>query len=135
MSTHEKLIKRFKGKRILFLENDYNLHNSVGNFYNWCIENKIKTNALFRIKELPMDYILDQVLWFDVIAFETQWVGEKSYEIKEAISKLTDPKIILECYCYKPTWYRKPKGIKHTLFTLECHNEDINEWQFDKLKF
>lgn len=135
-TINDKLLKEFGDKKLLFLENDYRLYHSVGNFYKWVIENKIKHNALFCVEKLPLDYVMDQIDWWDVIVFETQWVGETAYILKEKIALLKEPKIILECYCYEPSWYSKPKGVVHTVFTLECSedNNSMEDWELTKLK-
>lgn len=131
--THKKMLKVFSGRRVLFLENDYTMHDSVGNFWLWCRENKIEHNCLYNVGKLPVDYILEQLDWFDVIAFQTQWVSEKSHLLKEAISKLKDKKIVVECYISQPTWFYKPKVV-HDVYVLDSHDEDMNEWGLKKLR-
>lgn len=131
---NKSLLKQFKGQRLLFLENDFTLNHAVGNFFKWCIENKIEYNVLFNLKHLPIDYIIEQVGWFDVIVFETQWVDDNAKELQSKISSLKDKKTVLECYIHEPTWFYKPKGIKHDVFVLSSNDEDMDEWKLNKLR-
>jgi hypothetical protein len=128
-----KMLKLLSGKRILFLESDFTLNHSVGNFHKWCIENKMDHNSLYNISGLPIEYIMEQIDWFDVIAFETTWTYNISHLLKERVSNLRTKKIIIECYIYEPTWIRKPKVI-HDVYILKASDDDLAEWEFDKLK-
>ena len=132
--VHKSLIKTFNGRRILFLENDNTLSNAVGNFEIWLRENKMEFNSLFDIRALPLEYIKEQISWFDVIAFETTWTYEISGTIREFLTKSKDKKTILECYICDPTWWRKPKGVIHDMYVLKSSDEDMDMWNFDKLR-
>ena len=70
-TTQKELLSICQKQRVLFLENDFTLNHAVGNFFKWCIDNKIEYNALFNLQKLSTDYVLEQVQWFDVIAFQT----------------------------------------------------------------
>ena len=132
--VNAKMLKQFSGKRILFLENDFTMHNSIGNFWLWCRENKIEYNCLYNVRKLPIEYTLEQIEWFDTIAFQSQWVYEETFKLKEAISKMKDKRTVVECYISDPTWFYKPKGIVHDVFVLDSHDEDMDEWKLDKLR-
>jgi hypothetical protein len=131
--VHKNLLKTFKNKRILFLENDYTMNHSVGYFWRWCKENKVEYNCLFNVSKLPADYIMEQVEWFDVIAFETQWVYEVSETLHKLISAMKDKKIVLECHTGDPTWFRKPKVV-HDVYILKSWTGDMDDWKFHKLR-
>lgn len=130
---NKQLLKTFKGKRVLFIENDFTMHNSVGNFWRWCIENKIEYNCLFNVSKLPLEYTTEQLKWFDVIAFQTQWVYEVSHKLHEIVSNMKDKKIVVECYIGDPTWYVKPKVV-HDVYILKSHGDDMDDWKFRKLR-
>ena len=132
--VNKKLLKEFSGRRILFLENDFTMHNSIGNFWLWCKENKIEYNCLYNVRKLPIEYTLEQVDWFNVIAFQSQWVYEESFKLKEAIAGMKDKKTVVECYISEPTWYYKPKNVVHDVFVLDSHDDDMDEWKLNKLR-
>ena len=131
---NRRLLKEFSRKRVLFLEDDYTLHSSVGNFWRWCVHNKVEHNTLFRIGELPSEYVMEQVLWFDVICFQTTWTYDVSRKLKGLISQMRERKTVLECYIHEPTWFYKPKGVVHDVFVLACNEEDMDDWELDKLR-
>jgi len=132
---HRKLLKITKGKRVLFLENDFTMHNAVGNFYDWCKLTNTEHNCLFNIGKLPLQYILEQIDWFDIISFQTTWTYKISHVLEEEIKKLKSKKIVIECYTNEPSYYRKPKGIKHDLYTLNSYGDDMDNWELKKLTF
>ena len=134
MNINLRLLKLLNNKSVLFIEDDFTLSNSVGEFHEWCINNKVEYNCLFRCSELPIDYIINQVEYFDIVAFETQWVNQAPFLIKEAISKMKSKKTIIECYTYQATWKRKPKVV-HDVYILECpEGEEFSSWSLEKLK-
>ena len=128
------MLKLFAGKDILFLENDNSLYETIGNLEDWLIESKIRYNALFDIESLSLDYIMKRIEWSDIICFETQWVYPKSFEIKDAVSKMKQKKTIVEVYVDQPTWRMKPKEFIHDVYTISTYGEDMDEWNFEKLK-
>ena len=133
--VNKNMLKLFKGKRILFLENDYSLPEDSGeNLARWLIEQKIEHNALYNLEALPFDYIMDQIQWFDVIVFETTWTYDIAKKLFDAITKMSRKKIFVEVYIDKPSWYRKPKGIVHDLYIIQTYGISMNDWKFEKLK-
>lgn len=132
-NVNKQMLKTFANKRVLFLENDFTMHNSIGNFWLWCREHKIEHNCLYNIAKLPLEYTLEQIEWFDVIAFQTQWVYEISKQLETALTKSKDKKIIVECYISEPSWYRKP-NVVHDVFVLDSHYYDMDTWKFNKLR-
>lgn len=132
-TINKQLLDLCKDNQILFLENDYGLHNSVGEFYKWTVENKIRTHALFNISALPFEYIEGMIDWYDLIVFETQWVYEISERLKKHISELKSKKTILECYTGQPTWSQKPDVI-HDVYILNSGNDDMKYWKLHQLK-
>jgi len=133
--VHKDMLKLFAGKRILFLENSNSLHVGVGNFEIWLRENKMEFNALFDVGSLSMDYIKGQIEYFDVIAFQTTWTYEVSRNISEFLKKSKDKKIIVEsCIGKDPTWFYKPKGVVHDMYMLQPFSEDMDDWEFKKLR-
>ena len=113
MKIQEDLLNVFDGKTTLFLENDKGLYNCDGHLESWLIENKQKYNVLYCIDQLPMEYIIEQIEWYDVIAFQTTWTYEVADNIKKLLfkHKFRQQKIIVECVSGEPTWYYLPKGM------------------------
>jgi hypothetical protein len=132
--VHKAMLKLFEGRNVLFLENDNGLHNAVGNLEIWLMENKIKYNALYSVGDLSLEYIKGQIDYADIIAFETTWTYEISRKIEEYLTKSKDKKIIVECYISEPSWWRKPKGVVHDMYALASNEEDMDDWEFKKLR-
>lgn len=134
-AVNKKLKKLLVGKRVLFLENDFGHYHADGNFEIWLMENKIQYNSIFGISSVNMEYIIEVINHFDVIAFETTWTYEISQKIKEYLMKSRSKKIIIECFIgSEPSWYYKPKGIVHDLYTIGSGDEDMDNWDFYKLR-
>lgn len=133
--VHKSMLKVLDGKRVLFLENDYGLFDTAGNFEKWLRENKVQYNALFNLSELDnLKYIKDMINYFDVIAFETTWTYEISQQIKAHVAQMKTKKIIVECYTSKPTWSFQPKGVIHDVYVLDSFSSDMDDWKFKKLR-
>lgn len=133
--VNKKLLKLLKGRRVLFLENDFGHYHADGNFEIWLMENKIQYNSLLNIENLPMEYIIEVVKHFDTIAFQTTWTYDVTRTLKEYLMKLKDKKTIIECFIGNdPSWDYKPKGIVHDLYCLGSGDEDMDEWDFYKLR-
>ena len=132
--VHKEMLKTFSGKDILFLENDNQLHGPVGNFEFWLIENKIKYNALYSVNDLSLEYIKGQIDYADVIAFETTWTYEVSRNIETFLTASKSKKIIVECYTNEPSWWVKPKGVVHDMYALNSYGDDMDEFEFKKLR-
>jgi hypothetical protein len=132
--VNKSMLKVLRNKNILFLENDNSLHDAVGNFETWLVENKVRNNVLYDVQHLSLDYIKGQIDYADVIAFQTTWTYEVSQTLREYLTKLKNKKIIIECYISEPTWWRKPKGVIHDIYVLHSAMEDMDDWDFKKLR-
>lgn len=137
--VNKELLKVLFNKNVLFLENDNSLTDAVGNFEIWLRHNKIQYNGLFSINDLAkleggFEYIKQQIDWYDVIAFQTTWTYEVSRVIEKYLRALKNKKIIIECYIYEPSWFYKPKGIRHDMYALASNDEKMDEWEFKKLR-
>ncbi len=138
MNKVEKtLIKVLKDKKILFLENDSVLDDSVGNLSKWILKTKIPNSGLLAFYELEKssyEYILRAIDEHDIIIFETTWATDISKKLKQYIlSKKEDKKIIIECYVNEPSFVRKPQMI-HDLYVLDSYDLDVDSWKLNKLR-
>ena len=131
--VHKDMLKIFNNKDILFLENGQSHQNCDGNLEIWLIENKIRYNSLYNISKLPLEYVKNQIEYYDIIAFQTTWTYEISKTLEEYISKLENRKVIVECYINEPSWNYKPKVI-HDVYILNSFGDDMDDWTFDKLR-
>ncbi len=87
--------------------------------------------------ELPFEYIIKQIDWFDVIVYQTTWTYEISHAIAEYLRNSNEKKIIVECYMSEPSFYRKPKGIVHDMYNWTCdhYSERVfSTIEYEKLK-
>lgn len=116
------------GKKILFLENDSILDNSVGNFYRWTLENKIDSFCLFDIRHLPKEFIAAKIIEYDLIAFQSQFVYEESRALVEFVKGLKIPKTFIECQ--PESHFNKSTAPQHQIFALDCMSGDAYwEWE------
>lgn len=117
-----------KRPKILMLERDSDTYNSVGAFRKILIDEKIEHNCLFRVHKLPVDYIVEQLEWFDIIVFETTWVSEVSQRLKKLLfnHKFEFHKTIIECCGYMPSWHAVPLGLPndHKFYAFIGHQTD-----------
>lgn len=137
--VHAQLLKLFKGRDVLFLENSISLHDAVGNAERWMIENKIKYNSIFSIGDLGkleggVDYIMERIRESDIIVFETTWTYEISHILHEKIAAMKDKKTVVQVYIHEPTWWYKPKGVKHDVYVFSSCDEDMDTWELHKLR-
>jgi hypothetical protein len=137
--VHKQLLKLFAGRDVLFLENSIGLHDAVGNLERWLIENKVKYNAIFSIGDLGkleggVDYIMERISESDIIVFETTWTYDISKILEKKIAAMKNKKIIVEVYISEPSWWYKPKGVKHDVYVFSSEDEDMDNWDFDKLR-
>lgn len=131
---HKSMLKVFEGKRVLFLENSCTLHDDIGNLEIWLREQKMEFNALYDVGKLPLDYIAKQISYYDIIAFQTTWTYEVSRNIEEFLTKYKTKKTIVECYISEPSYFKKPKGVVHDMYVLSPGDDDMDEWEFKKLR-
>jgi len=130
-----KDLKKILGKReVLILENDSSLIDSILHFRDWMVENKIKHNTIYRIDELPLDYIKRNIEWYDTIAFMSTFTYPIVQTLVEYVCYLKEPKTIIECYVHKPGFAFKPKdGRHHDVYVLDSNSEECSEWELTKL--
>lgn len=126
-----KLKKLFKDKRVLILENDFTLSHQIKVFYKFLNECGIETNCIYDLKEVPLSYIKEQIAWFDVIVFQSQFVYENSYQIRDYCISMTNPKCFVECYAGDPNIEYNPSKI-HTLYNFTCY---INWYEIERIEF
>jgi len=139
-TIEQKIGKVFKnGQSVLFLERDNGLHNAVGNFETILLEQQVKYNALFRIDKLPMEYIIEQLEFFEIIVFQTGWDSDISENLEKLLysKKFERPKIIVECFSSRPTWDQQ-QPVDHEFYVFrdwsdEDRSVDRSEWGFKQL--
>src|ERR1035437_3114809 len=90
---HSKLLKVIGEQRsfdeITILENSNGLSDSaISNFRIWLIENKIRHNVVYCVRQLPLEYLRDVVRGADTIAFETTGTYEIVRTLTDYISFL-----------------------------------------------
>lgn len=131
----DKLHDILAGKRILFIENDSSLDYSVGKFYRWTLAHGIDSYALFKVKELPLEFTASKIIEYDVIVYMSQYVYESTHQLIEFVKSLPASKTIIECYISEPKWYGIPKGAEHhNIYTLDSYSDDVSEWEIDKVE-
>lgn len=129
-----------KGKEILFIENDFGLYNSVGNFELFCIENKLQYHTILDLERIPLESIMEQIKMHDIIVWESTYGSDISSKLQDLMhSKAIHSKKLIECYISDPHWYYLPEGINHDLHILSSYGgEDglggMDEWEFYQLK-
>src|SRR5574343_117976 len=120
-SPYDNNVDTFKNKKVLFLENDTELHDIVESFKNVLHENNIEYTVLLNISEIEYDDIKQHIISHDSIVFMTQWVFDISKKLFTFVSSLEDKKTIVECYIYEPTWfYKSQHGTKHDVYIYTC---------------
>lgn len=121
-------------RRLLILENDSTLSDSIEHFYLWCVENKIQVNILYRVSELPIEYIKEEINWADMIAYMSTYTYEIVDNLIALVKSFKDPKRIIECYIDKPGFRCLPKDAKqHQMWALHSFHPVLSEWKLDKL--
>lgn len=112
-------------KNILFIENDYTLNNGLDFIEEFLIENKVKYNVLYNCRQLPFEYIIDMVKWYDVVIFQTQWVYESSLQLSQHFMESKDKKIFVEVPVSREgTWYYKP-DVVHDVYMVTVDRHGI----------
>ena len=137
-----KMLDVFKGGRTLFLENDYDLYHTDKGLGDFLLDNKCDFNVLARVDMVSIEYVIEMVEWHEVLAFQTQWVYENSFIIREALMKhkFSRPKKVVECCLGEPTWYNPPKnlGNDHEFYTFSNgasdYDESTEDWEFYMLR-
>ncbi len=122
---------------IIIIENSNGLEGAIGNFRNWCVENKIKHNVLYSASDLPLDYVKEIIRNADTIAFETTNTYQITQDLKDYIVSLKGYRMkIIECYTFEPVFWVLPKGISKEMdmWILDSYHEDMSYWKIEKLK-
>ena len=136
--VHKKLDKLVGNRDVLFIERDNILTDSVGKFYEWCVQAKKYVTPLCRLNDLSFDYICESVRWADVIVFMTQGDAEITEPLMKFLASLNrngEQKIIIECYINEPTFLYLPKELEHhTFYQLDSYDEYVANWELDKAK-
>ncbi len=133
----QALIGLCKDKDILFIENDYGLYNSVGNFEDFCIEHKIKYHTVLDVGKVNFESLVEQIRMHDIIVWESQYISEVSDKLKELIyTDKINSKILIECYIREPFLYYLPEKTIHKIFVLNSFGLDagMEDWGFYQLK-
>lgn len=119
-TPEQNIAETFKGKKLLFLENDLSFDNHLKTFEEILIKYGIEYTALFDLKSIPFEDILKEISKHDGIVFMTQWVYEISTNLRDYMFKLKDKKMVVEVYISEPTFYYKPKS-KHDVYIYTCN--------------
>jgi hypothetical protein len=136
----KSLIELCKGKDVLFIENDFGLYNSVGNFEEFCIEHKIKYHTVLDAERINIESLIEQIQMHDIIVWESQYVSDVSHNLKSLIyTDKIHPKKLIECYINEPFLYYLPEETKHSIFLLNSFGwekglEGVDDWAFYQLK-
>lgn len=116
------ILKSFKGKRILFLENSscFDEYGGQEEFVAILDKLNIEHTDMFSISE---DYTIEQIkeaiLEHDAICFMTQWVYEIAGTIRDYMFQLQSPKDVIEIYINEPSFYYAPETC-HTVYIYTC---------------
>lgn len=141
-TASQNLLSVIKGKKVLFLENDSELYDDLGNVETFLINNNVPYTAMCSLKDKPFSDILEAINKTDILIFQTQWVYDISKRLKEYVYSLKSKKIIIEVYIYDPTWFYKPKVV-HDVYILKTNNilfdgryetDPTPNWEFYKLR-
>jgi hypothetical protein len=90
-----------KQNRVLFLENDNILDHFGEKFEKFLIEEKQQYNVLFDIRDLSLEYIINQIENFDIIVFQSTFTTKETDDLynKLRTSKFIMPKTVIQlCY-------------------------------------
>ena len=141
---HSQLLKiigeQGRYDEILILENSSVLEDSVANFRRWLIENKIKHNNIYNVRQLPLEYIKNVVRENRFIVFQTTGTYEIVNILRDYLVFLSTQghsKKIIEVYTYEPNFGRVPEKANSKnlqAWTLDAFSEDMNELDIEKLK-
>ncbi len=115
-TPRENIIKTLSGKKVLFLEGDWGLYDGLDEFEKILKSVDIEYKALFNIEQMPLDDILEEIKQFDAIVFMSQWVYDRSLELKRYMLSSQDKKTVVEVYIDKPTYSAVPNGVVHDIY-------------------
>lgn len=129
MKTPEQNIARtLKGKKVLFLENDYALYERLRVFENILKRNNVSYTTLFDLENVVLDEIKEQILLHDAIVFETTWATNVSKDLREYVTNLKDKKIIINVYINEPKLHYRIKGIPHDIYIFTSADDEEDTW-------
>lgn len=126
---------------VTFLENSDSLHSdgAANNLRDFLIENKIRHNVVGYLEELTQKHLINVVKkgLNCVLAFETTGLSNRFHEVKDIIIKLSNEGYrftLIECVIDKAVVCRIPKEANDNLelYSLECFDEDIEDWELTK---
>lgn len=117
--VEQNIVNAFRGKSVLFLENDLTLDNGVDEFWRVLTDNGIECKLFNTLFERDIEDIKEAIIQADVIVFMTQWVSDYAKVLHSFISNLPDKKDVVEVYLSEPTWYYKPDVI-HDVYLYSC---------------
>lgn len=118
-TPEENVIETFKGKRVLFLENDNTLQDGLDELENIFKRGEIEYRVLFAVSAIPVEEIISEINSHDAIVFMTQWHSTVSKKIADYMFSIKEKKIVCQAYIHEPTWYYKPETI-HDVYIYSC---------------
>ena len=140
-NVKNKLIELLKNRKILFIEGDNDLYNTVGGLADFLVENKIKYNTILNAGQVNLKGIQELVNFHNVIIWESQYCSETSDNIMKLLfnDKYTKAegvhtKILLECYIKDPICWYKPKGLNKRLMGLSGPHDEGSNWELYEFK-
>jgi hypothetical protein len=131
----KELLKLFKNKSIVFLENGTSLDDLGINLSSFLKDNNIKFDCIFEVEKLGLQEVLKRCRSVELIIFHTTWVYPVSKQLKEAFMSIKNKefkKSFVELYVHEPTFYSKPKTI-HDMYILNSYDADLKNWDFYRL--
>lgn len=120
------LATTFKGKNVLFIENDYGLTPGLQHLRFLFSQYKIRYIELYGVGNTNADAVASLIKIGDIdgIAFQTTWTYESSHNFRKAILEIQKPLLILESYVAEPTLYYAIEDSPHTFFIYKHSNEE-----------
>ncbi len=134
-NIEHKLIKLFKGKKIVFLENDNVLPDLAENLASFFKLNNIEYQCILEASKKGIFDLLFELDSYDIIVYHTTWITEFSHTLKQHYLQNTTKdlkKTFVELIVDEPIYYTKPKTI-HYLYFINTYDEDMNNWEFSDL--
>jgi mannitol-1-phosphate/altronate dehydrogenase len=131
----DKLRKIIGNKTVLILENSNGLDAAIENFYEWCVENKVRVNIIYCVDEINFEYLMERIKEADIIAYMSTYTYEIVNHIATFIKSLKDYRLkIIECYITEPGFVQLPKEAKqHEMWILKSQDHEVRRWHLRKL--
>ncbi len=130
-TPEQNIIKTFKGKKLLCIENDNGLDNGVDTFQQILEKNGIEHRVIYDASNVPIEEIIAAIDWCDGIFFMTQWVYEISKKILEYVRNYQRPLDIIEICISEPTWYYKHQAgaDQHNIYWYRKPLDYSEDWE------